>query len=695
MVLLAASFAMGTAAALRMWGSAALTFPAAALLAAAAALALRPLWRLFSGGPLESRRRAILAVVFGAHLVATFFFFPPEDIFNGRPVLTLDHSLHFYQAERAKEIFWSTGRLHTYDPYFMAGHPGGTIFDIDSKGVELWCALLRFIDTAVAYKLFIVLGHLLLVFTAYAGCRRMRFRFGESVYAVLLLLTFWHWGRPYAGHFRFAGMFSYLLVCHLSLYLAGLMRSFFDEERVNRLYLLGPLACLIHPTTAILLPAPSAALFFAARGRVPPGSERRAWCRRVAARCGLFILIVLAVNAVWLVPLFRYLDIKTASETFFQIGGMGALARELARPGNLPALALLAFAAAGAVILARGRRLADAAAPAAGAVFLLLVSAFGIHIPVFNQMEPGRFLVPAFIFSAPLAGAGAAAALEALGKASRSAVGASAARSGGLVLLVIASPALSLVSSRAFYRHTLSTTHSPETRGLVEELSRRIDRSGRLMIEDGPAWAYGNVFLPALLPLQTRVEQIGGPYPFTFIRHSFATFRTCEAFGTPLADLAPERLREYLALYNVHWILTATPDCAARIESAGLAQSWSSGAFTLWETAAGVPGGAASFASEPGVDVRSSYGRLDVTIEEGDAPPPARVLLKYHWDRGLRVDPPARISPVARLGDPVPFILLEPRGEREISIFFETQRRGSDPEKRAGRDRKAPPDAGH
>ncbi len=671
LALLAASLVCGTAAALRTWGAAALTFPAAGLLAAAAAFAIRPLLRLFGGGPLESRRRAILAVLFGAHFVATLFFFPPEDVLNRRPVLTLDHSLHFYQAERAKEIFWSTGRLHTYDPYFMAGHPGGTIFDIDSKGVELWCALLRFLETAVAFKLFVLLGHLLLVFTVYAGCRRLGYRFEESIFAVLLLLAFWHWGRPYAGHFRFAGMFSYLIVCHLSLYLAGLMRSFLDEEPVKRFYVLGPLACFIHPTAAILLPVPFVALFVAARARVPAGPMRRAWYRRVAARLALWCLLVLAANAVWLVPLIRYIDIKTTSDAFFQIGGIGALARELGKSGNLPALALLALAVAGAAILVRGRRLAEASAPAASAAFLLVMCSFGIYIPVFDQMEPGRFLVPAFVFAAPLAGAGAAAAAGALGKAARSAGAASAARAGALALLVIASPALSLVSSRAFYRHTVSTTLAPAATGLVEELSRRIDRSGRLMIEDGPAWAYGDVFLPALLPLSTRVEQIGGPYPFTFIRHSFATFRTCEAFGKPLWETDPSRLHDYLSLYNVRWVLAATPDCTARLDALGLSRAWSSGPFTLWETDAGAPFAGASFASEPGVDVRSSYGRLDVTIEAGGAPPPLRVLLKYHWDRGLRVAPPARISPMMRLDDPVPFILLEPGGESEIRIYYE------------------------
>ncbi len=255
------------------------------LLAAAVILSAAPLLKLVtrlkdgSGG-----EKTLVAIIFAAHLVSTLFFFPPEDIVNDRPVFTLDHSVHYYQAARAKEIFWHDFRLDTYDPYFMAGYPGGTIFDIDSKGVELWTCVLPFIDTARTYKLFILLAHLLILFTVYSGCRLLLFDFEESIYALLLFLVFWHWGRPYAGDFRFAGMFSFLFVSHLSLYIAGLFRKFLNEERSVFFYIAGPLAFLIHPTAAIILPLPFIALFLAERRLVIPGREHRDWEVRIIFR---------------------------------------------------------------------------------------------------------------------------------------------------------------------------------------------------------------------------------------------------------------------------------------------------------------------------------------------------------------------------------------------------------------------------
>ncbi len=150
-ILLCAASIMAITATLRSFGTGEITVYAAVFLAAGVLLAIGPLIRLFGDSDGAGRGRGtILAVIFGTHLIATLFFFPPEDILNSRPVLSLDHSLHYQQVVRAREVFGDSYRLHAYDPYFMAGYPGGTIFDIDSKGVELWCAFLGFAGTARA-----------------------------------------------------------------------------------------------------------------------------------------------------------------------------------------------------------------------------------------------------------------------------------------------------------------------------------------------------------------------------------------------------------------------------------------------------------------------------------------------------------------------------------------------------------------
>ena len=610
----------------------------------------------------------MIAVIFGAHLIATLFFFPPEDIINSRPVISLDHALHYEQVVRSKEVLRESYRFNTYDPYFMAGYPGGTVFDIDSKGVELWCALPGFVNTARSYKFFILAGYLLLVFTAYAGSRRLGFDFEESVLSTLLLLAFWHWGRPYVGEFRFGGMFSFLTVSHLSFYLAGLFRPFMREEKVKRFWIIGPLAFLIHPTAVVLLPVPFIVLFFVERFLVPAGENYRKWKLKLLAKLVAWSLLVIAVNAIWLIPLFRYLDIKIPSKAFFQIDGIWHLLEILVKPGNLPALLLVALSLTGLVHLIRSGRSKEAAAPAAGSLFLLIIAAFGIYIPIIDQMEPGRFLVSALIFMAPLSGSGLAMLIRGTKNIITSRSVYRAARTAVLIILLISSPVFALISSRAYYRHTVSTTFTPEVEELIDALEKHTDPSGRLMIEDGPAWDFGNSFLTAVIPQFTGVEQIGGPYPWMYIKHNFTDFHMCRAMEKSLHDMGPDMLWRYIHLYNIRWILTTTPDCREYMDGIlDYDPVWRSRHFSLWELEL-----AAGSMEERGISIRASYGLIEVTLSrDEESNLPGRVLLPYHWDRGLHVDPPATISKEQRMDDPVPFIILEPNGVSKIRIEYD------------------------
>ncbi len=663
LVLLVISMILGLTATLRGFGTGAITIQSILFLSAAVIAAIRPLIRLIGG----ERRNTVIAVIFGAHLIATLFFFPPEDIINSRPVLSLDHALHYQQVVRAKEVFRESYRLHTYDPYFMAGYPGGTVFDIDSKGVELWCSLPGLLDTAMSYKFFILTGYLLLVFTIYAGSRRLGFDFEESVLSTLVLLAFWHWGRPYVGEFRFAGMFSFLTVSHLSVYIAGLFRSFLREERIRKFWIIGPLAFLIHPTAVILLPVPFLALFFMERRVVPAGEKHRKWALRLLARLVAWCLLVIAVNAVWLVPFFRYLDIKIPSETFFQIDAVKGLLEIFVKPGNLPALLLVALSITGLVHLIRSGRSKEMAAPAAGSLFMLIIAAFGIYIPIFDQMEPGRFLVPALIFMAPLSGAGLALLFRGAKDVITSRSIYRAVRTAVLIVLLVSSPVFALLASRAYYRHTLSTTFTPEVEKLIGALVEHTGPSGRLMMEDGPAWNFGDSFLSAMIPQFTGVEQIGGPYPWAFIRHNFTNFHMCRAMGKSLPDMGPDMFWRYIHLYNIRWILTSTPDCREYID--GILDRdpvWRSRHFSLWEVEQ-----AGRSLEERGISIRSSYGRIEVTLSRDEGGNlPRRVLLPYHWDGGLHVESPAVLSREQHMDDPVPFIILEPNGESDILIEF-------------------------
>jgi hypothetical protein len=622
----------------------------------------------FSNDFARAHRKSLLGALFVVHVVATLFFFSPADIVNNRPVITLDHAFHYYQARRANAVFLETGRLHAYDPYFMAGFPTA-LFDIDVKSLEVVCAPFPASQVARVMKFFILGCYLSMVFTVYAGSRCLQFTERESLLAVAALLVFWHWGRPLGSHFRYAGMFDFICVSHLAVLVAGLFHRFLEDGRAVWWLILGPLAYFIHPTAVVILAAPYVCLVLC---------DRREITRRKVLLFVLWCAIVILVNSIWIIPLFEYAPTKTATRAFFQTAGVGALARAFSGPGSIPALILVGLGAAGAAGLARGRRSRTAVVLCASFVFLLGVSAYGVYIPGIRDLEPGRFLFSALVFAVPLAGAGAAIVLDRWGRWRSRTRGPRRIEIAAMVLLLVSPVALSYLSSRTGYKHHLTTTPAPEVAELMDELARRIDPSARLMIEDGPAALYGDAHIPGLLPLYTGVEQIGGPYPFTFLEHHFATFEKDRTMGKPLGQLPAAEFWEYLEVYNVRWIVAASAEAKAYVESVASDTSsapaawktngkppieiaWKSRRYTLW-TLARPP----AFTTGRARPVTAVFDRI--AVEPGADPEP--FVLRYHWDRGLRVRPPATISPVRVADDPIPFILVDPNGVSQVLIEY-------------------------
>ena len=612
------------------------------------------LFRIFPAGLItRNKRHALLGVIFVVHATATLYFFPAAELFNERPVVTLDHSFHYYQAYQTREVFRETFRVDRYYPYFMAGYPGGTIFDLDMKGAELFCAVFPFLDVARCLKLFILGVYLLMVGTLYWGSRLQGFKLEESFFGLLVFLAYWHWGRPYAGDFRYAGMFSFVCATHLCFLLVGLLRHLPRKTWMKTFFLVGPLAFLIHPTTLIMLPVPFVTSMVV---------YHRFW------RLSTFLYLVawgfgvVFINYVWLEPFFKYIWIKTTTEAYYQIHGCGDLLALVAKPTCAIALALIVLALAGVWRLARERRLTVGLPVLVGSVFLFFVAGAGTYLWGLNQLEPGRFLFGGFLFLAPLSGVGfchLTACLLPRIKAERTR---RFARAALLTVLVLIMLPLSMLESKAFYLHTISTTYPPRVAALIEAVKTHVDGTGRLMIEDLPAAHYGEVHLPALLPLVTGVEQIGGPYPHTFLLYHFATFEWEQTFGKPMDRWDIRSLRPYLDLYNVRWILTAKRESGERVAGWLDAEPvWAQGAYKLWELAR--PDLAST---KDGPVITGGINRI--TIENAGAS--ESYVLNYHWVPGLSVNPPARIYAMGKLDDPVPFIVVEPNGASRVEITY-------------------------
>ena len=174
-----------------------------------------------------------------------------------------------------------------------------------------------------------------------------------------------------------------------------------------------------------------------------------------------------------------------------------------------------------------------------------------------NQLEPGRFLFSAIVFAAPMAGAGAAWLIHV---ACDRFAGATPARLRTAVMLVLALAPLplSMLDAKAYYRHTLSVDLPPRVERLRSTLVAGMQGEGRLLIEEGNVSAYDGFFLPALLPSQTHVEQIGGPFPHVPLVFHRTSFDATTLLGRPFAEWTGSELLERLRFLRVRWVVTSS-----------------------------------------------------------------------------------------------------------------------------------------
>lgn len=612
------------------------------------------LYRVFSGQVTDGRyRRAVILAILVVHIIATLYFFPLDGLLNDRPAINLDHSLHYYQAYQTRDVVRTTLQIDRYDPYFMAGYPGGTIFDLDMKGAEVFCAFMPILNVARSLKIFILFGYLIMIATMYWGSRLHGFKFEESILGLLVFLAYWHWGRPYAGDFRFAGMFSFVFATHLCFLLVALLRKVPQHLWLRTFFILGPFAFLIHPTAVVMLPVPFL---------VAIAIDHRQW------RLGTFLLLlvwclgVIFVNYLWLEPFFKYIRIKTTTEMYFQIKGWRGLIALVGRPSCLLAIAMIVLSVVGVWQLAKERRLSSGLPALMGSVFLFFVAGAGVYLWGLNQLEPGRFLFGGFLFLTPLAGVGTRCLRDGFLRWTRGERARDFLKTSVTVILVLFMLPLSLLESKSYYRHTMRTSYPPGITSLIENIDRHVDKSGRLMIEDSAAMYYGDIHLPALLPLVTGVEQIGGPFPNTYLLYYFTTFSWERTFGKPLEQWDAATLQPYLELYNVRWILTARRESGRFMaELLDKEPTWQQRRYKLWAVG---PERERTDGEQP--IITADINRITIenaNVSEG-------YLLSYHWVPGLSTDPPAEISARNRLDDPVPFIFLEPNGASRVVIKY-------------------------
>ena len=597
------------------------------------------------------------------------------------PSWIFDYPLGTYVTEAGVRIFHETGRLWGYEPHFMAGYPL-VFLEHNMIGFQVLRILTPELEPGLQMRLvgLVMMASLPLLF--YGSARLFGISWRGALASTAIAMGLCTTGELYLflSTTPVLGGWASLLL----LPVLGLAFRFLETPRDRRwmaAIIAVPAAVLfIHKGALVVLPVPLV-LFFAALAR-------RSTFRPAALAYVGSAVVTLAVNAVWAIPLARYLHVRTDFPApMWQLDDPLRMLTELIRPavgwvGFDPGsvvdgsfwtswvlrLGVTVLGVAGLIRLHRDGRTRLAVALAASLAYLAWLSYFGSAIGWIARTEPYRYVI---VYRALLL-LGGAFALDAWltrPRSPRVSMGIGLA-----AILAALAPFLGPSHADLVPPGHLSSERPAEVRAVQRWIEEEAPSEGRLMIEDSSVRLtqpspMGGGYAIGMLVLESEREIIGGRVPYFRVPHRFANFLDGEAFGLSTRAQHPERLRRYLELYDITAIAAWHPESRAALDDMtrevgepAIVATGEAGAFATYR----VEREADAFERGSG-RVEARWGALElrgvVASEQGD------VVLRYHWMEGLEAQPSGRVEAIEVEDDPVPFLrIVDPPTDFRISL---------------------------
>ena len=335
---------------------------------------------------LDRHGRAAVVSLLVLHVAGTMILFPPRALRSPDPITSGDGAYHYYQTLAVHRILNRGGHPWGYDPFFMAGYPAGVPFDVDAKGAELFCHAFSRLGFPQAFKAWALIALLLAPAMLYAAGRALGLTRAEATAAVGLALLYWHFGRPFLGHLRWAGKHSFLLASGLCVLVLALIWRALDARGRGRIgWLAGgtALAAAAWQISPLALPmlVPGLLVLLA-------GALRRLRLRDHGA-IALGLALVVLVNAGWIVPMLRLHDARLPTSYWLQLRGLQEIAFVYTRKTSIVFAAITVLGCWGLMLLGRRHRSAGAALAVTGAAWFL-AAFFGARVPALARIDPGR-----------------------------------------------------------------------------------------------------------------------------------------------------------------------------------------------------------------------------------------------------------------------------------------------------------------
>jgi len=566
----------------------------------------------------------------------------------------------------AKHFLLSEGKTWGYDPFFLAGYPRCALLDADNKAWELFVILFSFLSEGFAFKLYLILFLLGYPFLLYFAARNFNLTRKESIIAPILAMLFFF--LSIAIDCVSWGMVSYVFVSYLSLYAFSIFYKWCNYSALRQyliLLFLSPVLLLMHIISPILLFVPSLTLYLLYFKKMKKLDH---------LMIVFLVIVILLLNSYWLVPLATFYHQITPYEYFgsykpFQIYNIWEpfnvyiKQNSIFNPRPSPVLnnpffevILLLFGLVGFYLWIKEKKDKVFLFFLLGTLFLFVIGYYGSHTNFFAKFQPQRFLIPLNIFLIIPASRGIHYFLEKLfqGKSVKFKLFAFS-----LAFVALVHPVAKPLKTIYKYKiYLLSSTIPQPINNLLNWIRNHTSQEARILIEDSAfdsGHQYYGTHLPALFPHYVQREYICGPHPYFPIKHGFASFTSGLLFEKRVEDYSLEELKEYFELYNIKWIVcwfeeskklfNQYPEYMKKLEEIDK--------FTIYQ----VDRAPSFFLKGDGI-IKSDYNRLElhkVVAENGE------VIIKYHWMRFLKTEPPLKMGRVQILDDPVGFIkILDP-----------------------------------
>jgi hypothetical protein len=619
----------------------------------------------FSQNNLASRAVAIamIAALSVLQLGGLTRYFPLDSWTDRHPFYTNSYALHFARSLLSSRAMARHLRLWSYSPVLMAGYPAGTRTEPMGDAVALWFWLCSGFSTvrwvgraAVLYKVFVV--GILVSVPAAAAAAAVWLGFDWSIATISAALgVFGTFNYPGLMMMR-AGMFAFFAASFMCAAWSALLYHSLDRGPVCRaaVSISGGLLTYLHPLTAILL--------------VPASIGCLAECRTRKRLLPLAVTLAgaFAISLGWLWPLLLTWDLGVHFANWWRTpttvsGSLAALFRWRL---PFPPIAVAAAATYGAIRAPLSKGFLSSWLVAIFGFGVLAY--FGSELGVLASLEPGRFEVPFFAFAAPLAAYGIRDGWHWLGQIR------TPMRQLSKSLAIVVVVFFALVSFASLWLETAA--HGPITTTLPdqaqeiwqwmetsEDHSRMVMESGWTVDENGGVVApYFNSDIGMLWAIESNRELIGASPSEGFTSFSFTDLGNGVGFGKPLASLNPAEFRTELETYNVGSLIAWSAETKEYLDRVdGLVPLQRSDPYMLY----GVAGSHTFLMAGKAGSVSADQDCIRIKAAE-----PGRLVLKYHYFKTLRADPPIAMNaaPIGN-GDPIPFIAIDNDVRRDIRVY--------------------------